>query len=488
MVVKKTRCGGCGKVWRRADAGVQCDGCDGWFHAGCAGVSDEQLDNLAEMEKGWWCEECVGESKGVEMQVVDDVSCVGGGGWIKEMLWERVVEGMSVEGMVEAPEAEREDQNELLSRKEGELRDLIEKVEERVRNEIEKSNIEVRLERLIEVVEKQKIAIEAVQEELQSEKQMRLKAEFEVVELKGRVEKLELRENTRVEMVKGMLCDGKDQYVDVLNMGQVGDRKSRKDTTRSGGTTAWMGGEVVGEVVMPSKVVLEPVIAGGNPGGLVNYEKLYLEAVKVGLSSQQVGLERESVASKKPEVAVRRQAIGRREPEVVVLGSSMIKGVEISGVRWGQTYKAAFGGAKIRELGERVSCMRGGDSVRVVVVQVGGNDVAYREVGAKVEKDLKGLLGKIREKFPVARVLVSGVLVRRGITYNKAVSVGELYERVCRECDASFIDSRKWVGSEYLARDRVHLNDQGKTMLGELLGREIVGCLERDRVGRRGQV
>ncbi|KAJ8872491.1 hypothetical protein PR048_026097 [Dryococelus australis] len=87
------------------------------------------------------------------------------------------------------------------------------------------------------------------------------------------------------------------------------------------------------------------------------------------------------------------------------------------------TYKAAFGGANTRDLEERVSGMKGGRVAKVVLIHVGGNDLAHREVGQEVERDLRGLLRKVWEKFPGARAVVSGVLVRKGVPYRKAVAM-----------------------------------------------------------------
>ncbi|KAJ8894684.1 hypothetical protein PR048_007349 [Dryococelus australis] len=116
---------------------------------------------------------------------------------------------------------------------------------------------------------------------------------------------------------------------------------------------------------------------------------------------------------------------------------------------------------------------------------MGGNDLARRKVGQEVEWDLRRLLRKVREKFPGARAVVSGVLVRIGVSYRKAVAASEVYERVCRDSGATFIDSRKWVGWESVRRDQVHLTEQGKRILGDLLGREVAGCMEE--VERNGE-
>ncbi|KAJ8865833.1 hypothetical protein PR048_033355 [Dryococelus australis] len=64
------------------------------------------------------------------------------------------------------------------------------------------------------------------------------------------------------------------------------------------------------------------------------------------------------------------------------------------------TYKAVWGGGDTRDLEERVSSMRGSRVSKPVLNHVGRNDLARKEVGQEVEQDLRGLLRKVREKFP----------------------------------------------------------------------------------------
>ncbi|KAJ8880368.1 hypothetical protein PR048_016837 [Dryococelus australis] len=166
-----------------------------------------------------------------------------------------------------------------------------------------------------------------------------------------------------------------------------------------------------------------------------------------------------------------------REPEVVFLGSSIVKGVELRYIRKEIAYKAAFREANTRDLEERVSGMKDSRLAKDFRIHVGGNDLAH-EVGQEVERNLRGLLRKVREKFPGARTVVSGVLVRKGVSYRMVVAASEVYERVCRDLEATFID-RKCVGWESVGRDQVHLAEQGKRILGDMLGREVADCMER---------
>ncbi|KAJ8871831.1 hypothetical protein PR048_028171 [Dryococelus australis] len=70
--------------------------------------------------------------------------------------------------------------------------------------------------------------------------------------------------------------------------------------------------------------------------------------------------------------------------------------------------------------------MRGSRVAKVVLIRVGRNDLARREVGQEVEWYLRGLPRKVREKFPGARAVVSGVLVKKGVSNRKAVAARDL--------------------------------------------------------------
>lgn len=54
-----SKCGDCGKQVSKKDAGLQCDICDGWFHAKCQKVNEGAYEFLAETSGAhWFCMQC----------------------------------------------------------------------------------------------------------------------------------------------------------------------------------------------------------------------------------------------------------------------------------------------------------------------------------------------------------------------------------------------------------------------------------------------
>ncbi|KAJ8868457.1 hypothetical protein PR048_029985 [Dryococelus australis] len=78
--------------------------------------------------------------------------------------------------------------------------------------------------------------------------------------------------------------------------------------------------------------------------------------------------------------------------------------------------------------------MRGSRVVKVVLIHVKGNDVSHREVGQEVERDLRGLLRKVQEKFPGARAVVSGE------------SIGEAWQLQTSESHIKYRKSNREAG------------------------------------------
>ena len=53
------KCGHCTKVVTDRDKGLQCELCEGWFHAACQDVSDEDYKILSKLEAcHWFCKTC----------------------------------------------------------------------------------------------------------------------------------------------------------------------------------------------------------------------------------------------------------------------------------------------------------------------------------------------------------------------------------------------------------------------------------------------
>ena len=99
---------------------------------------------------------------------------------------------------------------------------------------------------------------------------------------------------------------------------------------------------------------------------------------------------------------------------------------------------------------------------------MGTNDVRnYRNLGYITGK-VYDLVNTARIKFPGSRLVLSGVLRSRGVSWRRVRATNDRLEWVAGTLEATFVDPNSWIRDDDFCRDGLHLNRNGANQLGVL--------------------
>jgi hypothetical protein len=76
-----------------------------------------------------------------------------------------------------------------------------------------------------------------------------------------------------------------------------------------------------------------------------------------------------------------------------------------------------------------------------------------------------------RTKFSASRVVLSGVLRRKDVSWRRIGAVNDRLEWVANTLGVTFVDQNCWVDDWDFSRDGLHLNGRGARHLGQLYSR-----------------
>ena len=151
----------------------------------------------------------------------------------------------------------------------------------------------------------------------------------------------------------------------------------------------------------------------------------------------------------------------------LVLGDSIIRNV---GEEESDLRVKCFPGIKTEQL-RRVIDNRNLGGADAVILHVGTNDVrSYRNLDYFMG-EVYNLVTTAKTKFPDARLIISGVLRNRGVSWRRVGAANDRLEWVAGALGVTFVDPNSWIGDEDFGRDGLHLNRKGARHLGELYNR-----------------
>lgn len=151
----------------------------------------------------------------------------------------------------------------------------------------------------------------------------------------------------------------------------------------------------------------------------------------------------------------------------LVLGDSIVRnvGAEKSNMR-----VECFPGIRTDQL-RRVMENRDLGCSDTIVIHVGTNDVRrYRNLDYFMG-EVHDLVNTAKAKFPGSRLVLSGVLRSKGVTWRRVGAANDRLEWVARNLGATFVDPNSWIRDEDFGRDGLHLNRNGARHLGDLYSR-----------------
>lgn len=168
-----------------------------------------------------------------------------------------------------------------------------------------------------------------------------------------------------------------------------------------------------------------------------------------------------------------------KPPETLVLGSSLVRCTK----RWinkKTAYIASYPGATISSLRETIDKIpTPNNETKVVVLHVGGNDLTSSSVD-EIVGDFWDLYRTVQSKFTAAKIIINGIINRKGFTNSYIDELNSEIEWMCGIVGAQFADPKSRITREHLARDQIHLNEEGAFELADFIKKNSLSMLQKD--------
>jgi acyl-CoA thioesterase-1 len=169
---------------------------------------------------------------------------------------------------------------------------------------------------------------------------------------------------------------------------------------------------------------------------------------------------------------------------MVVLGDSIAAGY---GLETEEAFPALLQ-EKVRETGQNYTIVNAGVSgdttagglrrigwllrqpVHILILELGGNDGLRGISPEETEKNLRGIIEKVREKYPSAQVVVAGMEMPENMGPEYVSKFREIFPRVARETKAALVPFLlEGVGgkTELNQADRIHPTAEGHRIVAE---------------------
>lgn len=165
----------------------------------------------------------------------------------------------------------------------------------------------------------------------------------------------------------------------------------------------------------------------------------------------------------------RRDAVPAKQEtaKCVVIGDSVLRNV---GAEHADMKVECFPGINTEQL-NRVMERRDMGSPETAIIHVGTNDLRKTRDLDVVMGDVYELVTTAKKKFPNCRLVLSGVLRRRDVSWRRIGALNNRLDWVANALGLTFVDPNSWLEDWDFARDGLHLNGRGKRRLGQLYAR-----------------
>ncbi|PNF18175.1 hypothetical protein B7P43_G01827 [Cryptotermes secundus] len=148
----------------------------------------------------------------------------------------------------------------------------------------------------------------------------------------------------------------------------------------------------------------------------------------------------------------------------LVLGDSIIRNV---GADKTNMRVECFPGIRANQL-RRVIENRNFGCSDTVVIHVGTNELRRSRNLDYVMGEVYDLVNTIKAKFPNSRLVLSGVLRCKGVSWRRVGAANDRFEWIARNLGTTFVDPNSWIRDGDFSRDGLHLNRGGARQLGDL--------------------
>ena len=118
-------------------------------------------------------------------------------------------------------------------------------------------------------------------------------------------------------------------------------------------------------------------------------------------------------------------------------------------------------GRKTEQL-HRVMEKRNLVSPDTIIIHVGTNVLKTTRNLDFVMGEVYALVSTAKKKLPNCRLVLSGVLRRRDVSWRRIGALNDRFDNVANALGLTFVDSNSWIEDGDFARDGLHLNGRGK--------------------------
>lgn len=153
---------------------------------------------------------------------------------------------------------------------------------------------------------------------------------------------------------------------------------------------------------------------------------------------------------------------------ILVLGSSLTRGLLQEKEPRAEVH--CFPGITTVELARKLHCTESPVSPpEVVILHVGGNNLANGQDPDEAIGDSWFLVEQAKSVFPNSKIVISGILFRRGLRRKLVKYVNDGLNWLCQCLDVIFVDLSAALPTNLYKRDGIHLNQQGINTASGLL-------------------
>jgi len=151
----------------------------------------------------------------------------------------------------------------------------------------------------------------------------------------------------------------------------------------------------------------------------------------------------------------------------MVVGDSVVRNV---GAEHAYMKVECFPGIKTEQL-HRMMEKRDLVSPETVIIHEGTNDLRTTRNLDFVLGEVYALVSTAKKKLPNCRLVLSGVLRRRDVSWRRIGALNDRFDWVANALGIAFFDPNRWIEDGDFVRNGLHLNGRGKRRLGQLYAR-----------------
>ena len=149
---------------------------------------------------------------------------------------------------------------------------------------------------------------------------------------------------------------------------------------------------------------------------------------------------------------------------IILLGDSIIKHIDPKKLSRRTVYKYTYPGKTCEEIKEAVDDLPTDLDPSHVILHCGTNNLVIDSADVCVTK-IKNLAEKVENKFPNAKLGISGLTYREDIVVNSMqVDVNEKLKKLCLDSNFTYIDNST-IDQTCLNGSKLHLNGKGSSLL-----------------------